>query len=68
MAKQIEHSEEARKQLMEGFDILARAVGVTLGPMGRNVILGKDFGPPQVFSDGVPIAKEIEVKKPFQNM
>ena len=68
MAKQIEHSEEARKQLMEGFDILARAVGVTRGPMGRNVILGKDFGPPQVCSDGVTIAKEIELKEPFQNM
>ena len=45
MAKLIEHSEDARKRLMEGFDILARAVGVTLGPRGRNVILGKDFGP-----------------------
>jgi chaperonin GroEL len=68
MAKQIEHSEDARKRLMEGFDILARAVGVTLGPRGRNVILGKDFGPPQVCSDGVTIAKEIELKEPFQNM
>ena len=68
MAKQIEQSEEARKHLMEGFDILARAVGVTLGPMGRNVILGKDFGPPLVCSDGVTIAKEIELQEPFQNM
>ena len=68
MAKQFQFSEDARKKLMEGIDTLARAVGVTLGPGGRNVVLGQDFGPPQVCSDGVTIAKEIELKEPFQNM
>ncbi len=68
MAKQFEFSEDARRQLMDGVDTLARAVGVTLGPAGRNVVLGKDFGPPQVCSDGVTIAKEIELIEPFPNM
>ena len=68
MAKQFRHSEEARAQLMEGIDTLARAVGVTLGPAGRNVVLDQDFGPPQICSDGVTIAKEIELKEPFENM
>ena len=68
MAKQFKHSGDARAKLMEGIDMLARAVGVTLGPNGRNVVLGQDFGPPQVCSDGVTIAKEIELVEPFQNM
>ena len=68
MAKQFEFSEDARRQLMDGVNTLARAVGVTLGPAGRNVVLGKDFGPPQVCSDGVTIAKEIELTEPFPNM
>ena len=68
MAKQFQFSEDARSQLMEGIDTLARVVGVTLGPGGRNVVLGQDFGPPQVCSDGVTIAKEIDLKEPFQNM
>ncbi len=68
MAKQLEYSQDARSQLMQGFDVLAKAVGITLGPKGRNVILDDDFGPPQVCSDGVTIAKEIELKQPFQNM
>ena len=68
MAKQFKFHEDAHKQILEGVDILARAVGITLGPSGRNVVLGKDFGPPQVCSDGVTIAKEIELKEPFQNM
>ena len=68
MAKQFQQGGEARTKLMEGIDILARAVGITLGPSGRNVVLGQDFGPPQVCSDGVTIAKEIELKEPFQNM
>ncbi len=68
MAKQLQYSQDARSQLMEGFDVLAKAVGVTLGPKGRNVILDDDFGPPQVCSDGVTIAKEIELQEPFQNM
>lgn len=68
MAKQLSHSEEARRYLKEGVDALANAVKVTLGPKGRNVVLDKKFGPPQVCSDGVTIAKEIELEEPFQNM
>jgi chaperonin GroEL len=68
MAKEFEFQDEARGKLMEGIDILARAVGITLGPNGRNVIIAKEFGPPQVCSDGVTIAKEIELKEPFLNM
>ena len=68
MAKQLSYSEEARKQLREGIDVVANAVKVTLGPKGRNVVLDKKFGPPTVCSDGVTIAKEIELKDPFQNM
>ena len=68
MAKQFRASDKARQQLMSGIDTLARAVGVTLGPRGRNVVLEKEFGPPHVCSDGVTIAKEIELKEPFENM
>ena len=66
--KQVTFSEEARKALKEGIDALADTVKITLGPKGRNVILDKKFGPPQVCSDGVTIAKEIELPEPFQNM
>jgi len=66
--KQLIHSDEARKQLKTGIDILTNTVKVTLGPRGRNVILDKKFGPPQVCSDGVTIAKEIELEDPFENM
>ncbi|MQF68993.1 chaperonin GroEL [SAR202 cluster bacterium AD-804-J14_MRT_500m] len=66
--KQIVQSDEARKQLKIGIDILTNTVKVTLGPRGRNVILDKKFGPPQVCSDGVTIAKEIELEDPFENM
>ena len=68
MAKQLAFDEEARAHLKKGLDILASAVGVTLGPKGRNVVLDKKFGPPQVCSDGVTIAKEIELEDPFENM
>ena len=68
MAKQLAFSEEARNHLKKGIDLLASAVGVTLGPRGRNVVLDKKFGPPQVCSDGVTIAKEIELEEPFENM
>src|SRR5437016_9070194 len=68
MAKQISYSEEARKQLREGIDIVANAVKVTLGPKGRNVVLDKKYGPPTVCSDGVTIAKEIDLSDPLQNM
>ncbi len=67
-AKKISYSEEARKSLRTGIDSLAAAVKVTLGPKGRNVVLDKSFGPPQVCSDGVTIAKEIELPDPFENM
>ncbi|MBI4298720.1 MAG: chaperonin GroEL [Chloroflexi bacterium] len=68
MPKQIAFSDDARNHLKRGIDILANAVGVTLGPKGRNVVLDKKFGPPQVCSDGVTIAKEIELEEPFENM
>lgn len=68
MAKQFQFREDAREQLLDGIDILAKAVGITLGPKGRNVMLDQEFGPPQVCSDGVTIAKEIELTEPFQNI
>ena len=66
--KQLTYAEDARKSLKVGIDTLADAVKITLGPKGRNVILDKKFGPPQVCSDGVTIAKEIELPEPFENM
>ena len=66
--KQLTYSEDARKSLKMGIDTLADAVKITLGPKGRNVILDKKFGPPQVCSDGVTIAKEIELPDAFENM
>jgi len=66
--KQLTYSEDARKSLKTGIDILADTVKITLGPKGRNVILDKKFGPPQVCSDGVTIAKEIELPEPFENI
>ena len=66
--KQLNYAEDARKALKAGIDILADTVKITLGPRGRNVILDKKFGPPQVCSDGVTIAKEIELPDPFENM
>lgn len=68
MAKQLAFNEDARKSLKTGLDVLANTVKVTLGPRGRNVVLDKKFGPPQVCSDGVTIAKEIELEDHFQNM
>ena len=67
-AKQIVHAEEARQGLIRGIDALANTVKVTLGPKGRNVVLDKKFGAPLVCSDGVTIAKEIELEDPFENM
>jgi chaperonin GroEL len=67
-AKQIAFAEEARRKLIKGVDSLADTVKVTLGPKGRNVILDKKFGPPQVCSDGVTIAKEIELEDAMENM
>ena len=67
-AKKLAYAEEARKSLRIGIDVLADSVKVTLGPKGRNVVLDKSFGPPQVCSDGVTIAKEIELPDSFENM
>ncbi len=68
MAKKLTHKDEARAALMRGVDIMANTVGITLGPLGRNVVLDDDFGPPKVCSDGVTIAKEISLEDPFENM
>ena len=68
MAKQLAFGEDARAAMKRGIDVMANTVGVTLGPRGRNVILDKKFGPPQVSSDGVSIAKEIELEDAYENM
>ena len=68
MAKKIEFDIEAREGIKRGVDALANAVKVTLGPKGRNVIIGKSFGAPQVTKDGVTVAKEIELKDNLENM
>ena len=67
MAKRIVFNEEARKSLLKGIDAVADAVKVTLGPKGRNVILEKKFGAPQIVNDGVTIAKEIELEDGLEN-
>ncbi len=68
MAKQISYSEDARQRIKRGVDILARAVTVTLGPRGRNVVIDRKFGAPLVTKDGVTVAKEVELKDPYENM
>ena len=68
MAKEIFFDIEARDKLKRGVDALANAVKVTLGPKGRNVVIGKKFGAPQITKDGVSVAKEIELKDPIENM
>ena len=68
MAKEIRYNVEARELLKEGVDALCNAVKVTLGPKGRNVIIDKKFGAPQVTKDGVTVAKEIELEDTFANM
>ena len=68
MAKQIKHGEEARKALEAGVNTLADTVKITLGPKGRNVVLDIKYGAPIITNDGVTIAKEIELKDPFENM
>jgi chaperonin GroEL len=67
-AKELKFREEARNAMLKGVDTLANVVRVTLGPKGRNVILGKKFGPPVITKDGVTVAKEIELKDKYQNM
>ena len=68
MAKLIIYSEDARKKLQSGINQLADTVKVTLGPKGRNVVLGRKFGAPLITNDGVTIAKEVELEDPFENM
>src|SRR5438067_7023192 len=68
MAKQLLYTDDARKKLLTGAEKLAHAVGITLGPTGRNVILDKSFGGPTVTKDGVTVAKEIDLPDPFENM
>ena len=68
MSKMIVYGEEARKKLQSGIDQLANTVKVTLGPKGRNVVLGKKYGAPLITNDGVTIAKDIELEDAFENM
>jgi len=68
MAKQLKFDEEARKAILSGVEQLSRAVKVTLGPKGRNVVLDKKFGSPTITKDGVTVAKEIELEDPYENM
>ncbi|HYK22307.1 MAG TPA: TCP-1/cpn60 chaperonin family protein, partial [Pyrinomonadaceae bacterium] len=67
-AKEVKFREEARNAMLQGVDTLANAVRVTLGPKGRNVVLGKKFGAPVITKDGVTVAKEIELKNKYENM
>ncbi|MBF0521586.1 MAG: chaperonin GroEL [Candidatus Omnitrophica bacterium] len=68
MAKQLLFEDEARRKILRGVEQLARAVKVTLGPKGRNVVLDKKFGSPTVTKDGVTVAKEVDLEDPFENM
>jgi len=68
MAKQLVFTDEARKKLKQGVDVMANAVKTTLGPKGRNVALDKKFGSPTVTHDGVTVAREVELEDPFENM
>ena len=67
-AKQLSYSDEARQKLLTGVSKLARAVRATLGPRGRNAVLDKGWGSPNVTKDGVTVAEEIELKDPYENM
>lgn len=68
MAKQLSFGEEARQKILKGVEQLSKAVVVTLGPKGRNVVLDKKFGSPTITKDGVTVAKEIELEDPYENM
>lgn len=68
MAKQLKFSEDARQALLKGIDTVAKAVVTTLGPKGRNIALDKKWGAPNIVHDGVTVAKDIELKDPFENM
>ena len=67
-AKEVKFGDSARSRMVNGVNILADAVKVTLGPRGRNVIIGKSFGGPQITKDGVTVAKEIELADKYENM
>ena len=67
-AKEVKFGSDARNRMMDGVNVLANAVKVTLGPKGRNVVLEKSFGAPTVTKDGVSVAKEIELSDKFENM
>lgn len=67
-AKQVIFGDDARAKIVNGVNVLANAVKVTLGPKGRNVVLDRSFGAPTVTKDGVSVAKEIELKDKFENM
>jgi len=68
MAKQLLFNEEARAALLRGVNIMSHAVKVTLGPKGRNVVIDKKFGSPTITKDGVTVAKEVELKNPYEDM
>ncbi len=68
MAKQITHGEESRAAILRGINQLADAVRITLGPRGRNVVLGRAYGSPTITKDGVTVAKEIDLKNAMENM
>src|SRR5678809_521931 len=68
MPKQVMFSDEGRAALLRGINVMAAAVKATMGPKGRNVIIDKKFGSPTITKDGVTVAKEIELKDPFENM
>ena len=68
MAKQLLFSEEARRSMLKGVEMLAKAVKVTLGPKGRNVVIEKKFGSPTITKDGVSVAKEVELEEPYENI
>merc|ERR1712054_84959 len=67
-AKDVKFGVDARTRMLEGVDVLANAVKVTLGPKGRNVVLDKSFGAPRTNKDGVTVAKDVELQDKFQNM
>ena len=67
-AKEVKFGNDARQQMLDGVNVLANAVKVTLGPKGRNVVLDKAFGGPTITKDGVSVAKEIELEDKFENM
>ena len=68
MAKQLVFSEDARKAILKGVELLSQAVKVTLGPKGRNAVIEKKFGSPTITKDGVTVAKEIDLDDPYENI